>query len=132
MRTGGPRGYRGPGLCFPPEYAGAAFGFVLSEVFTLLVQNMLSVTGLRVSPMGTVVGWLGGLFLRFPHYSWEVNKEAKGLWNFRQFTLKKSESQDFHLVRVKVPSQTFSSANDRYPLNSIFRDYILRQNISWY
>ena len=32
---------------------------------------------------------------------------------------------------MKVPSQTFFSDNDKYPVNSIYKDHMSRQDISW-
>ena len=67
------------------------WGFVLGEVFTCLIQNVLSVTAFRVSPMRTAVECLGCLFLRLPHHSWEVIKRLKGFGILGNLTLKKKK-----------------------------------------
>lgn len=110
------------------------WGFVLGEVFTCLIQNVLSVTAFRVSPVRRVVECLGCLLLRLPHHSWEVIKRLKGFGILGNLTLekKKKKSRNFHLIREKVPSQTFSSTNDKHSLNSTYKDHMLTQDISWY
>lgn len=111
----------GPGLL-------PALGVLLRELLALHLLRILSGAGLA-SPRGGQ--WLGGwrlLCLRLPHNSCKVKKEVKGLWNFRPSYFKKK--WNFHLIQVNVPSQTFSSANDRNSLNSVYRDLMLRQSVS--
>lgn len=100
-------------------------GRLLWEVLAFHLLRILSGAGVASPPGGG--GWTC-LFLRLPHNSHKVKKETKGLWNFRPSDFKKK--WNFHLIQVKVPSQIFSSANDRNSLNSVYRDRILKQSVS--
>lgn len=80
--------------------------------------KVLCSLGLGALPESRRQGAGGGRSpLRLPRSSWEVNKEANQPWNFGQSYFKKKgggESKNFHVIRVKVPSQTFPSAADRH------------------
>lgn len=67
-----------PTLCSLLRALEQPWGFVLREVFPWLIQNVLPVTALRVSPMRTVDEWLGHFFPKFLHNSWEATKRLKG------------------------------------------------------
>ena len=89
---------------------------------------------LRVSPVRTVDEWLGCFFPKFLHNSWEAIKRMRGFGILGSLTLKKKAKQEqgFPSDSLKVPSQTFFSANDKYSVNSIYKDHVSRQDIWWH
>ena len=120
-----------PGLCSLLRTLEQPWGFVLREVFPWLIQNVLPVTVLRVFPMRTVDECLGRFFPKFLHNSWEAIKRVKGFRILDNLKKKTKQEQEFPSDSVKVPSQTFFSAKDKYSVNSIYKDHMSRQDISW-
>ena len=87
------RGARGSaGLCSLLRTLAQPWGFVLTEVVPWLIQNVLPVTVLRVSPVRTVDEWLGCFFPKFLHNSWEAIKRMKGFGILGSLTLKKNKT----------------------------------------